>query len=602
MMHHTAENPRFQLRRYPLVWVAVGVAFLALFLLPTTAGAIAPPTVTSLTVPSGPVGGGTQVGVIGTGFTGTTSVTFGGVPALSFSVSNDSLLYAWSPSHAAGTVDVVVTTGGGSSALVIGDRFTYVNAVWVSGISPGGGPIFGGTLVAVTGSGFLGAVAVTFGGVAGTSISVYSDNYLTVRSPAHIAGIVDVVVWAGGNASPTTPADTFIYGYGYGYGLAVTGLSPSSGPSAGGTLVTVFGSGFTGATMVTFGGVATAFPTVITDGQLIVVAPPHSPGAVDVRVWAGGMSSAATGANVFLYTYAAPVVTGVDPSNGPPSGGTVVTVTGSGFTGATGVSFGGTPGTNLTVISNSRLVVTSPAHAAGTVDVVVRAGDVASATGTLDLFAYVAAPAVNPPARFVGSVTVRGQPAPSGTVVEVHIGSAVCGATTTFVSGGQSRYTIDSPNQDAAHPGCGTDGAAVTFFVGGTQADQTGTWRSYDLNVVNLTVLAAVPTPQAPGPPSAGTGLAQGAGSGFLWLALMAMGAAAVLGGAVTAGHRRRPIVASAMRLAGESVSPAGAAPIEVRPTTLASEERKPAQSWLALMAVGAVAVAVTMLVARKRR
>jgi hypothetical protein len=88
-----------------------------------------------------------------------------------------------------------------------------------------------------------------------------------------ILGIVDVVVWAGGNSSPPTPADTFIYGYGYGYGLVVTGLSPSSGPSSGGTLVTVVGSGFTGASAVTFGSLVAAVPTVINDGQLIVIAP-----------------------------------------------------------------------------------------------------------------------------------------------------------------------------------------------------------------------------------------------------------------------------------------------------------------------------------------
>jgi putative cell wall-binding protein len=66
-----------------------------------------------------------------------------------------------------------------------------------------------------------------------------------------------------------------------------------------------------------------------------------------------------------------PVVSGVSPSSGSTSGGTSVTVTGSSFTGATSVTFGGVAGTNLTVINDSTLTVTAPAHAAGTVDATV---------------------------------------------------------------------------------------------------------------------------------------------------------------------------------------------------------------------------------------
>jgi hypothetical protein len=145
----------------------------------------------------------------------------------------------------------------------------------------------------------------------------------------------------------------------------------------------------------------------------------------------------------------------------------------------------------------------------------------------------------------------------------------------------------------------------VTFFVDGTQANQTGTWRSYDLNVVDLALFVPAPAPPAPTPgvpkpPSAGTGLSQGT-SGVLWLALLVMGASVLLGGTAMAGHSRQAVVASPLRQAG-SMEAAAVAPIEVRPTTLPNEARKPAQGWLAVVAVGAVAVGVTVLVARKRR
>jgi hypothetical protein len=68
---------------------------------------------------------------------------------------------------------------------------------------------------------------------------------------------------------------------------------------------------------------------------------------------------------------AAALVTTVAPSGGGIAGGTVVTITGSYLTGATGVTFGGVAGTAFVVNSDSSITVTAPAHAAGAVDVVV---------------------------------------------------------------------------------------------------------------------------------------------------------------------------------------------------------------------------------------
>jgi IPT/TIG domain-containing protein len=68
----------------------------------------------------------------------------------------------------------------------------------------------------------------------------------------------------------------------------------------------------------------------------------------------------------------APVVTGVSPATGPLAGLTPVTVTGSGFTNATGVRFGTVAATNLAVAGDTQLTVTSPpATASGAVDVTV---------------------------------------------------------------------------------------------------------------------------------------------------------------------------------------------------------------------------------------
>jgi hypothetical protein len=78
----------------------------------------------------------------------------------------------------------------------------------------------------------------------------------------------------------------------------------------------------------------------------------------------------------------APTVASVDPASGPARGGEVVVLTGSGFFSGVVVTFGGVPGTDAAVLdsTSTRLSVVTPAHAAGTVDVVVTNGDGRSAT------------------------------------------------------------------------------------------------------------------------------------------------------------------------------------------------------------------------------
>jgi hypothetical protein len=81
------------------------------------AGLPGSPTVTSVTPSTGPTTGGNTVTIAGTGFTGATSVTFGGVPATSFIVVNDTTITSVVPSGStAGAVSVIVTTTIGSNA------------------------------------------------------------------------------------------------------------------------------------------------------------------------------------------------------------------------------------------------------------------------------------------------------------------------------------------------------------------------------------------------------------------------------------------------------------------------------------------------------
>jgi hypothetical protein len=258
--------------------------------------------------------------------------------------------------------------------------------VSVTDVSPASGPAAGGTPVTITGTGFTGATGVSFGGTAGTGVTVAdSGTRITVTSPAG-SGTVDVTVsTAAGGTSATSRADRFTYTA----APTVTGVSPPSGPAAGGTPVTITGTGFTAATGVSFGGTAGTGVTVADSGTRITVTSPAGSGTVDVTVTtAAGGTSATSRADRFTYT-AAPTVTGVSPACGSAAGKDRVIVTGTGFTGATGVSFGGTAGTGVTVAdSGTQITVTSP-PGSGTVDVTVTtaAGDT-SATSPADQFTY----------------------------------------------------------------------------------------------------------------------------------------------------------------------------------------------------------------------
>jgi Big-like domain-containing protein/IPT/TIG domain-containing protein len=87
----------------------------------------------------------------------------------------------------------------------------------------------------------------------------------------------------------------------------------------------------------------------------------------------------------------APTVTGIAPSSGPTTGGTSVTITGTGFQAGATVKLGGTLATNITISSSTSISATTPAHSAGVVDVQVTNTDNQSGTLTSG-FTYTSVP------------------------------------------------------------------------------------------------------------------------------------------------------------------------------------------------------------------
>lgn len=129
--------------------------------------------------------------------------------------------------------------------------------------------------------------------------------------------------------------------------------------------------------------------SVVDDTTIIVTTPAGVPGPADVVVQS---PYGASEPGVFTYVAppAVPMITSISPTTGPTTGGTIVTITGSGFTGATGVTFGGAPGTSFTVVNDTTITVTTPAGTAGEAAVVVLHENGNSEPGT---FTYVTPPA-----------------------------------------------------------------------------------------------------------------------------------------------------------------------------------------------------------------
>jgi hypothetical protein len=252
----------------------------------------------------------------------------------------------------------------------------------VTALSSAGGPAAGGGHLTITGTGFPGASAVHFGAAA-TTFTVLDASHIDASIPAG-AGVADVTVTTAAGASPATAADHYTY---TAPTPTVTGISPVSGPTSGGQHVTITGTGFTNGATVAFDAAAGTAVTVVSPTSITVTTPKHAKGTVDVRVTTSGGPSPVTTADRYTYRVR-PKVTGLSRTSGPRSGGTKVTITGSGFAPGSTVRFGSTTGKKITVVSSTKITVVSPRHAAGRVHVTVKDSGGTSATSSADRYTF----------------------------------------------------------------------------------------------------------------------------------------------------------------------------------------------------------------------
>jgi len=172
----------------------------------------AAPTVTGVSPSSGSTGGGTSVTISGTGFQYYATVTIGGVNATNVTTVNSTTITATTGAHAAGTVNVVVQNPDSQSgSLTNGYTYGTPTGPVVTSVYPNFGPAAGGTGITITGLRFVSGATVTCGGTAATDVTFVNSTTLTVTTPAHATGSVNVVV-----QNPDAQTGTLVNGYFYG--------------------------------------------------------------------------------------------------------------------------------------------------------------------------------------------------------------------------------------------------------------------------------------------------------------------------------------------------------------------------------------------------
>ncbi|NOZ00872.1 MAG: hypothetical protein GXP54_03160, partial [Deltaproteobacteria bacterium] len=250
------------------------------------------PRILGVVPSSGRALGGYPLKVIVSGldasWTDQTSVRLGGADAEVSSVAPDvgsgiGFLEVTAPQHAPGLVDCRLQSPGGDD--VMAQAFRFLPDVVIDGVQPDFGPASGGTEVTITGSSLEQVNQVFVGPLPALIVAGPAPDSIRVVTAAANPGIHDVsVVTAWGERITIEDAFTF--------GAKEPGLStivPGSGSQAGGTLVSLVGSGLDGASQVSFGAGVAETVDATDPARMLVYSPPGSPGPVDVTVqWPDG--------------------------------------------------------------------------------------------------------------------------------------------------------------------------------------------------------------------------------------------------------------------------------------------------------------------------
>lgn len=262
----------------------------------------------------------------------------------------------------------------GSSAVITVSCIPAASPT-IDTISPSSGPMAGGPSATITGTNFSATAAnniVKFGSNAAT-VTAATSTQLTVTVPAGATGAVNVSVEVDGLTAISNNAYTYLP-------PTLSGISPASGPTAGGTAVTITGTNFstTPANNIVKFGSATATVNNATATQLTVTTAASTAGTANVSVTVG--SETATLSNA--YTYVGPPVTGpVSATVGTGSSSNPITLALSGDA-ATSVSVVTEPSNGTATAAGTSITYTPAPGYVGSDGFTYRAGNEGGTSNT----------------------------------------------------------------------------------------------------------------------------------------------------------------------------------------------------------------------------
>lgn len=296
---------------------------------------VRPPTVSSFTPPH--AGSGFTVDINGSDFSGATAVSFGDVPANSFTIISPTLIKATVGNGASGDVRVVTPGGSGAKTGFIYRATPVVHSFFPQSASTG-------TSVVISGWNLASITEVQFGGVAASSFTITSPNSITATVAAGSSGSVSV-----SNSWGTASLAGFNY---VGNSPAIESVVPSI--ASAGTTVTITGENLTGTSSVSFGGTPAASFSVLSSKSIRAVVGGGNSGEVSVSTANGNASLGG-----FVYT-SAPVITSFFPNSARP--GSELVISGSNFnvTASANTVFFGNVKATVSAASTSSLRVTVP--------------------------------------------------------------------------------------------------------------------------------------------------------------------------------------------------------------------------------------------------
>jgi hypothetical protein len=266
-------------------------------------------TVSSVNPSSGVQTGGTLITITGSGFFSGPTVTIGGQACNSITFVLSTRITCVTPAHAGGPVDVTVTNSAGNGGLA-GSKaaaFTYTTGITLTAVAPTGGPQSGGTVITLTGTGFMSGATVTLGSGSCAPVNVAAGGTsLTCTTPSQSVGPASITVTnppANGSGTQTL-SNAFTYSSDP--APTVTGISPTSGTALGGTSVTITGTDFRGTVSVTIGGKTCTGALRTGSTQITCTTGEHgyTPTPVDVAVTNGDGTQGSSQGAPARYQYA----------------------------------------------------------------------------------------------------------------------------------------------------------------------------------------------------------------------------------------------------------------------------------------------------------